>query len=78
MMLNCLWQSQSFEVGLVSKIWSACRAHAADAGLALHTIDIFAGFWGLSEGFQQAGAAVCDLAIEYEHPAVCLQGSCSR
>ena len=32
-------------------------------------MDIFAGCGGLSEGFQQARAAVCKWAIEYEHPA---------
>ena len=32
-------------------------------------MDIFDGCGGLSEGFQQAGAAVCKWAIEYEHPA---------
>ena len=32
-------------------------------------MDIFAGCGGLSEGFQQAGAAICKWAIEYEHPA---------
>ena len=32
-------------------------------------MDIFAGCGGLSEGFQQAGAAICRWAIEYEHPA---------
>lgn len=46
-----------------------CRAHAEDDGIALHTMDIFAGCGGLSEGFQQARAAVCKWAIEYEHPA---------
>lgn len=38
-------------------------------GIALRTMDIFAGCGGLSEGFQQAKAAVCKWAIEYEHPA---------
>ena len=32
-------------------------------------MDIFAGCGGLSEGFQQAQAAVCKWAIEYEYPA---------
>eukprot|EP00891_Asterochloris_glomerata_P001829 jgi/Astpho2/1829/fgenesh1_pm.00038_%23_4_t len=32
-------------------------------------MDIFAGCGGLSEGFQQAGAAICKWAVEYEHPA---------
>ncbi|DBB09374.1 TPA: hypothetical protein ACH3X3_007949 [Trebouxia sp. C0006] len=45
------------------------RAHAEDDGIALRTMDIFAGCGGLSEGFQQARAAVCKWAIEYEHPA---------
>ncbi|KAL3133378.1 hypothetical protein ABBQ38_007248 [Trebouxia sp. C0009 RCD-2024] len=45
------------------------RGHAEDDGIALHTMDIFAGCGGLSEGFQQARAAVCKWAIEYEHPA---------
>lgn len=46
-----------------------CRGHAEDDGIALHTMDIFAGCGGLSEGFQQARAAVCKWAIEYEYPA---------
>ncbi|KAL0027901.1 hypothetical protein WJX79_001540 [Trebouxia sp. C0005] len=45
------------------------RAPAVDDGIALRTMDIFAGCGGLSEGFQQARAAVCKWAIEYEHPA---------
>ena len=48
---------------------TACRAHAVDDGIALRTMDIFAGCGGLSEGFQQAGAAICKWAVEYEHPA---------
>ena len=40
-----------------------------DDGIALRTMDIFAGCGGLSEGFQQAGAAICKWAVEYEHPA---------
>ena len=46
-----------------------CRAHAVDDGIALRTMDIFAGCGGLSEGFQQAGAAICKWAVEYEQPA---------
>ena len=61
--------SQELPSVSMSTLLSACRAHAADDGLALHTMDIFAGCGGLSEGFQQAGAAVCKWAIEYEHPA---------
>ena len=41
----------------------------APPGLALRTMDIFAGCGGLSEGLHQAGAAVAEWAIEYEAPA---------
>ena len=40
-----------------------------DDGVALRTMDIFAGCGGLSEGFQQARAAVSKWAVEYEYPA---------
>ncbi|BDA51554.1 DNA (cytosine-5)-methyltransferase 1B [Coccomyxa sp. Obi] len=42
---------------------------AADDGLALATMDIFAGCGGLSEGLHRAGAARTKWAIEYEAPA---------
>ncbi len=38
-------------------------------GIALATLDIFAGCGGLSEGLAQAGAAESRWAIEYEAPA---------
>ena len=38
-------------------------------GIALATMDIFAGCGGLSEGMHQAGAAYAKWAIEYEVPA---------
>ncbi|KAK9839548.1 hypothetical protein WJX84_003539, partial [Apatococcus fuscideae] len=40
-----------------------------DDGIALATMDIFAGCGGLSEGLHQAGAAFSRWAIEYEGPA---------
>ena len=40
-----------------------------DDGVALATMDIFAGCGGLSEGLHQANAAVSKWAIEYEVPA---------
>lgn len=45
------------------------RNRAGGEGLALATMDIFAGCGGLSEGLHQAGAAVSKWAIEYEAPA---------
>lgn len=47
----------------------ALRDRAGEEGLALATMDIFAGCGGLSEGLHQAGAAVSKWAIEYEAPA---------
>lgn len=48
-----------------------CSAPAVveDDGLALMTMDIFAGCGGLSEGLHRAGAARTKWAIEYEQPA---------
>ncbi|PSC75867.1 DNA (cytosine-5)-methyltransferase 1-like [Micractinium conductrix] len=40
-----------------------------DDGIALKTMDIFAGCGGLSEGMHQAGAAISKWGIEYERPA---------
>jgi DNA (cytosine-5)-methyltransferase 1 len=44
-------------------------AHSGNDGIALATMDIFAGVGGLSEGMHQAGAAYTQWAIEYESPA---------
>jgi hypothetical protein len=44
------------------------EASGAD-GLAMATMDIFAGCGGLSEGMHQAGVADTKWAIEYESPA---------
>lgn len=43
--------------------------YPGDDGVALATMDIFAGCGGLSEGMHQAGAAVTKWGIEYERPA---------
>lgn len=43
--------------------------HPGNDGVALATMDIFAGCGGLSEGMHQAGAAYTKWAIEYERPA---------
>lgn len=45
------------------------EAFSLDDGVALATMDIFAGCGGLSEGLHQAHAAVSKWAIEYEAPA---------
>lgn len=48
---------------------NACRERHVNDGIALATLDIFAGCGGLSEGLAQAGAAESRWAIEYESPA---------
>lgn len=48
---------------------SSAHQYAVDDGIALATMDIFAGCGGLSEGMHQAGAAYTKWAIEYEAPA---------
>ena len=47
----------------------ARTSHSGNDGIALATMDIFAGVGGLSEGMHQAGAAYTKWAIEYESPA---------
>lgn len=47
----------------------AGTSHSGNDGIALSTMDIFAGVGGLSEGMHQAGAAYTKWAIEYESPA---------
>jgi DNA (cytosine-5)-methyltransferase 1 len=48
---------------------AAASAFPGDDGVALASMDIFAGCGGLSEGMHQAGAAVTKWGIEYEKPA---------
>lgn len=48
---------------------NVCRPIVEDDGVALATMDIFAGCGGLSEGLHQARAAISKWAIEYEAPA---------
>lgn len=48
---------------------SGADKSVSDDGLAMATMDIFAGCGGLSEGMHQAGVADTRWAIEYEAPA---------
>ena len=48
---------------------STSPGSAGAEGLAMATMDIFAGCGGLSEGMHQAGVADTKWAIEYEEPA---------